>query len=103
MTQEWKFFFTSVSNADSLDWKDLSAENITKRVTTKVKPGSIVLFHNAALNTPAALPAILKQLQTDGYTIVPVSSLLLEGATAIDHEGRQHAAENEASEAFTTE
>lgn len=80
-------------DVDSLDWKDLSAGDITKRVTSKVKPGSIVLFHNAAKNTPAALPAILEKLQADGYTIVPISEILLSGETTIDHEGRQHPAQ----------
>ena len=37
---------------DSLDWKDLEAGEIIQRVTSKVQPGSIVLFHNAALHTP---------------------------------------------------
>ncbi len=81
-----------ISNVDSLDWKDLSAEDISKRVTAKVKPGSIVLFHNAAKNTPTALPAILEKLQADGYTIVPVSQILIPGETTLDHEGRQHPA-----------
>jgi len=77
-------------DVDSLDWKDLSAEAITKRVAAKIKPGSIALFHNAAKNTPEALPSILKALQEDGYRIVPISEILLDGPTRIDHEGRQH-------------
>ena len=60
-----------VWDVDSLDWKDLSASEITKRVTSKVQPGSIVLFHNAALHTPEALPDILQTLLQDGYTFVP--------------------------------
>ncbi|MCM1296424.1 MAG: polysaccharide deacetylase family protein [Muribaculaceae bacterium] len=76
-------------DVDSLDWKDLSAADITKRVTTKVQPGSIVLFHNAAKHTPEALPAILEQLIGDGYTLVPVSQLLLPGDYTLDHTGRQ--------------
>ena len=47
---------------DSLDWKDLKSEEITDRVVKNVKPGSIVLFHNAAKNTPSALPKILETL-----------------------------------------
>ncbi|MDR0819274.1 MAG: polysaccharide deacetylase, partial [Oscillospiraceae bacterium] len=43
---------------DSLDWKELSAPDITKRVLGKVQSGSIVLFHNAAKHTPEALPGI---------------------------------------------
>ena len=84
---------TSVQwDVDSLDWKELSAGDIYKRVTSKVQPGSIVLFHNAGLHTPEALPSILDYLQTAGYTVVPVSRLLLQGETTIDHTGRQHAA-----------
>lgn len=75
-------------NVDSLDWKDLSAADITKRVTGKVQAGSIVLFHNAAKHTPEALPDILEFLLQEGYTLVPVSELLLQGDYTIDHTGR---------------
>lgn len=82
-----------VASGDSLDWKDLSAEEITKRVTSKVQPGSIVLFHNAALHTPEALPSIIETLLQDGYTFVPISELIVDGAYGedytIDHTGRQ--------------
>jgi len=79
-------------DTDSLDWKNLTADEIYKRVTGKVQPGSIVLFHNAGLHTPEALPSILEYLQSNGYTAVPVSQILLRGDTYIDHTGRQHAA-----------
>ena len=76
-------------DVDSLDWKDLSAAEIQSRVTSKVQPGSIVLFHNAALHTPEALPGIIEYLIQNGYSIVPVSELLLQGDYTIDHTGRQ--------------
>lgn len=76
-------------DVDSLDWKGLSAAEIQKRVLDKVQPGSIVLFHNAAENTPEALPGIIESLLADGYTIVPVSQILLKGDTFIDSNGRQ--------------
>ncbi len=76
-------------DVDSLDWKDLSAKEIYNRVTTKVRPGSIVLFHNAALHTPEALEDIVKFLLSEGYTIVPISQLILTGPYTIDHTGRQ--------------
>ena len=79
-------------DVDSLDWKDLSAADITKRVTGKVQPGSIVLFHNAALHTPEALPGIIEALLQQGYTFVPISQLILPGECgrdySIDHPGR---------------
>ena len=76
-------------DVDSLDWKGLSAKDIQSRVLKNVQPGSIVLFHNAAENTPEALPGIIESLLADGYTIVPISQLLLTGEYTIDHTGRQ--------------
>lgn len=76
-------------DVDSLDWKGISAGEITKRVTGKVKNGSIVLFHNAGEHTPEALPEILRYLRQEGYEVVPVSKLLLTCEYTIDHEGRQ--------------
>ena len=52
--------YTIQWDVDSLDWKDhATADSICKRVTSKVKNGSIVLFHNDADHTPEALPTIL--------------------------------------------
>ena len=79
-------------DVDSLDWKGLSAQEIEKRVLDKVSSGSIVLFHNAAENTPEALPGIIESLLNEGYEIVPVSEILLEGSYIIDNSGRQCAA-----------
>ena len=81
--------FTIQWDVDSLDWKDLSAKEITDRVVKKVKPGSIVLFHNAAKNTPEALPSILETLQKEGYKIVPVSELIYTEDYTIDNSGMQ--------------
>lgn len=76
-------------DVDSLDWKGISAAEIQKRVLDKVQPGSIVLFHNAAENTPEALPGIIEALLADGYTFVPISKILLKGDYLIDSTGRQ--------------
>ena len=75
-------------DVDSLDWKDLSASDIKDRVCSGVGSGSIVLFHNAAKNTPEALPGIIEYLLSQGYKIVPVSEILLKGEYDIDHTGR---------------
>ncbi len=80
-------------DVDSLDWKDYDADTISQRVTSKVGPGSIVLFHNAALHTPEALPGILEYLLQEGYEVLPVSQIILPGECytdySIDHTGRQ--------------
>lgn len=76
-------------DVDSLDWKELPASEITQRVTSKVKPGSIVLFHNAALHTPEALPSIIEKLQGDGYTFKKISDLIFTENYEIDANGVQ--------------
>ncbi len=84
---------SAIWDGDSLDWKGISAAEITRRVTEKVGCGSIVLFHNAGEHTPEALPEILRCLKQRGYEIVPISQLLLSGDYTLDHEGRQHPAQ----------
>ena len=63
-----------------------------KMVYIKVQPGSIVLFHNAALHTPEALPTIIQTLFQEGYTFVSISQIILAGEYTIDHTGRQYPA-----------
>jgi len=76
-------------DVDSLDWHDLSGPAMVERVTRRVKPGSIILFHNNGKHTPEALPGIIAYLRSQGYEMVPVSELLHRGEYYIDHQGRQ--------------
>ncbi len=78
-----------ITNTDSLDWKNLSVSDITSRVTNRVKPGSIMLFHNGAKNTPEALPQVIEKLQSDGFTFVKASDLIYKENYTIDHSGKQ--------------
>ena len=63
---------------DTLDWEGISASKITQSVLSKASPGSIVLMHagSGAVNTPAALPTIIKGLKDKGYTFVTIPELL---------------------------
>ncbi len=70
-------------------------DSICKRVTSKVKNGSIVLFHNDADHTPAALPNILKCLKDEGYEFVFISDLILKENYEIKHDGTQCKIEND--------
>ena len=91
-----------MSNIDSLDWKDYTADKISERVLSKVQPGSICLFHNAAKHTPEALPTIIEKLLSDGYNIVPISQLIMKNDYTINHEGRQIANAPAESSALNT-
>ncbi|MBE6777071.1 MAG: deacetylase [Ruminococcaceae bacterium] len=83
-------------DVDSLDWKEnATPDSICQRVTSKVKNGSIVLFHNDADHTPAALPNILKCLKDEGYEFVFISDLILKENYEIKHDGMQCKIENE--------
>lgn len=75
-------------DVDSLDWKDPTAQDMTNRVLSKIKNGSIILMHNGAKNTPEALPMIIEGILAKGYKIVPISEILLQGAYTTDHEGK---------------
>ncbi len=82
--------YTIQWDVDSLDWKDnATPQSICNRVTSKVKNGSIVLFHNDADHTPEALPTILKTLKDEGYEFVFISDLIMKENYEIDHTGKQ--------------
>lgn len=80
-------------NIDSLDWKDPSPDEMVQRIEEKLCPGSIILMHNGAANTPDALPKIIEAIQAQGYTIVPISELIPAGDYYTDHEGKMILAE----------
>jgi len=75
---------------DSLDWKDRGTADIIKQCTYRVENGDIVLFHNDSNDIVNALPTVIEHYQQLGYTIIPVSEILLEGEYTIDVQGRQH-------------
>lgn len=84
-----KYFFTFVSIVDSLDWRNPAPSEITKRVVENAQNGSIILFHNAAVNTPAALPSVIAGLKAKGFSFLPVSKLIYTENYTMDHTGRQ--------------
>lgn len=76
-------------DVDSLDWKDISAEQIVERVTRNVKNGSIILFHNNAEYVEQYLPAIIERFQSEGYEIIPIGQLIMKEDYHMDHAGKQ--------------
>lgn len=74
---------------DTLDWKGLSAMEITNRVINNVKNGSIILCHNNADHITEALPLILDRLQKQGYTITSIGDLIMKDNYYVDNLGVQ--------------
>lgn len=81
--------YTIQWDVDSLDWKDLSANDIAKRVITKTKSGSIILCHNNGKHTAESLPLIFSTLKARGYEFVKISDLIYKDNYSIDINGRQ--------------
>ena len=79
-------------DVDSLDWKNLSANDIAMRVINRVRNGSIILCHNNGMHTAETLPIILDTLKNKGYEFVPIGELIYRENYTIDANGRQHAA-----------
>ena len=82
--------YTIQWDVDSRDWKEeYTTDMIVRGVCDNVKSGSIVLFHNAAKNTPEALPIILEKLISEGYNFDLISNMIYKENYTIDHAGMQ--------------
>ena len=77
-------------DVDSLDWKNLSAQEIALRIINGAKNGSIILCHNNGLHTAEALPMIFSTLKNKGFTFVPIGELIYKNNYYIDVNGAQH-------------
>lgn len=65
---------------DSLDFKNLPAENIAQNIAAKAKAGSILLFHDNHLTAPritSVLPMVIDGLIKRSFQFEPLSSSCL--------------------------
>ena len=85
MTIQW--------DVDSLDWKNISSDEIIKRITSKVQSGSIIQLHTGTAHTAQALPLILDYLRKTNLTPVTVGELIYSDNYTIDNNGMQIAEE----------
>ena len=82
-------FYTIQWDVDSLDWKDLSKDEIFKRVSSRVKSGSIVLFHNNGLHTASAVEILISTLKKEGYSFETIGNLIYKEDFYINSNGVQ--------------
>ena len=78
-------------DVDSLDWREYGMDAEINQVLNHkhLGNGSIILFHNDAKYTPAALGPIIQGLKEQGYEIIPISELIHRENFEMNHEGRQ--------------
>ncbi len=77
-------------DVDSLDWKGLSASEVTSRVVKRAGNGSIILMHNNADNVVESARKTLDYLTKNGYKVTSVGDLIYKDNYTIDANGVQH-------------
>lgn len=81
--------YTIQWDVDTLDWKELKAEEMATRVLQKVKNGSIVLMHNDGKHTVEALPLIIEGLINKGYSFKTIGEMIYRDNYTVAHDGTQ--------------
>lgn len=76
-------------SVDSLDWKGLSASQISGRVCKQSKAGSIVLFHNNSNNIIPGIRMVLEFYKNNGFIVGPVGDLIYFENYTINSQGIQ--------------
>lgn len=79
-------------SVDSLDWKGLSGGQISDRILSKAKNGSIILCHNNSDHILEALPIVLLGLKNKNLRCVRMDEMVLTENYSIDGNGTQHSA-----------
>lgn len=76
-------------SVDSLDWKGLSASELSGRVIDGATNGSIVLFHNNSDNILEGLKMTLEHFKTQNINVVPIGELIYYDDFTINTQGIQ--------------
>jgi peptidoglycan-N-acetylglucosamine deacetylase len=63
-------------NIDPEDWHPKKRQHIFEHMAAYAKPGGVVVLHDTEATTVEKLDMLIQQLQTQGYTLVPVGALL---------------------------
>ncbi len=76
-------------SVDSLDWKGLSASQLSARVVGKAKAGDIVLFHNNSDHITTGLKMVLESFKYKKLEVVPIGQLIYYSDFTINSQGIQ--------------
>lgn len=63
-------------SVDPQDWLYRDASTVYRNVISRASPGSVVVLHDIHPTTAQAVPAIIDELQRQGYVLVTMSELL---------------------------
>ena len=76
-------------SVDSDDLEDPDADSVKRRITDNTVSGSILLFHNDAPVTAAALSDIITELKRKGFEPVKLDDLIFSDNYVVDEKGTQ--------------
>lgn len=76
-------------DVDTVDWKNISKDEIIARVRAKTKNGSIIQLHTGTKHTAEALEEIIVYLNSKNFKLVKVSELIFTDNFYIDNCGTQ--------------
>ncbi len=69
--------YTSIGwNIRSFDTRIKDKQKLTSRIIGQLKPGSIILLHDSMEITAAILPELIKEIESNGYTITRLDKML---------------------------
>ncbi|MFI7108802.1 polysaccharide deacetylase family protein [Nonomuraea sp. NPDC050227] len=76
-------------SVDTLDWRYRDSARVARVSLKRVRPGSVILFHDIHPTTVKALPRVLKGLSARGYRFVTVSELFGGRPPKVVHNARR--------------
>ncbi|NUR91924.1 MAG: polysaccharide deacetylase family protein [Nonomuraea sp.] len=76
-------------SVDTLDWRYRNSARVTRVSLKRVRPGSVILFHDIHPTTVKALPKVLKGLTARGYHFVTVGELFGGRPPKVVYEARR--------------
>ena len=82
-------YFPIQWNIDTLDYKNLTGEEMWNRIKGKLQNGSIILCHNGTEHTADSLEMLIKNIQLEGYQITNISNLIYKENYTINNNGTQ--------------
>ena len=82
-------YYTIQWNIDTLDYKNLTGNEMWNRIKGKLENGSIILCHNGTEHTAESLDMLIKNIQKAGYQITKVSNLIYKENYTINNNGTQ--------------
>ena len=74
---------------DTLDYKNLTGDEMWNRIKGKLQNGSIILCHNGTKHTADSLDMIIKNIQSEGYQITSISNIIYKENYTINYNGTQ--------------